>query len=173
MALNSSEIKEIIFCLHETFEFIENLRSTHPLAIHVHKPPIPQQMSESIVINAIDSGSITALNMCEKPKGGGKKADILAYHMTTGNEIKIEVKATGPGEFITMGSKDYNCDYLVWILFKDKIIKSGVVTSVEILIFNDLVKISNKTSRKNLKPFIAEWLKDTGHSSVIRETINI
>ena len=30
---------------------------------------------------------------------------------------KVEVKATGPGNFQTFGPKDYNCDLLVWIRF--------------------------------------------------------
>ena len=68
----------------------------------------------------------------------GNKADISA---TYGKTVKkIQAKGTGKNDFITMGKKDMNSDFFIWLRFTDAFVKNN---------FSSLSMIIVKKPRKH------------------------
>ena len=51
-------------------------------------------------------------------RGGGTKPDII-IESKKGDKYILEVKATGPNNFISITGKDIVANYLIWLLYDD------------------------------------------------------
>ena len=112
-------------------------------------PRIPNTLSEPIIIHLLKNKKpIPMLAKFEFVKGSlnGNKADISA---TYGKTVKkIQAKGTGKNDFITMGKKDMNSDFFIWLRFTDAFVKNN---------FSSLSMIIVEKPRKHKK--LREWSK--------------
>jgi hypothetical protein len=122
--LSKSEIKSLVRCLGDASRFITALREREQIAKYVQYPKIPPALSESLAVHALRNGTLlkhqgpfSAVDL------GGRVADIIAT-TTSGKTLRIETKAAGTEEFATFGPKDYEADFLLWLLFGD-LIRNG------------------------------------------------
>ena len=118
ICLTKEEIKELAKLITEVFEYLKLLRQKNRLAEKIQFPKIPAIFSESIIMHLInDSKILSELRIISQAKFGGKKGDILIS--TSGDELRLEVKATAKSAFEYFGEKDISANYLVWIHFGD------------------------------------------------------
>ena len=117
----------LIICkeLSKIFSFIQNIRERHSQAKIIPNPKIPNTLSEPIIVHLLyrikfipdlinydfQIGSIS-----------GNGADISAINRS--QIKKLQVKATGKSDFITIGEKDMKSDYFIWIRFEDAFTKN-------------------------------------------------
>jgi len=122
--LSKNEIGALVRCLSETSQFISKLRDREEIASYVQYPKIPPALSESLAVFAIRENKLLASHGPFKAvKLGGRVADIIAT-TDSGKTFRIETKAAGTEEFATFGPRDYEADFLLWMLFGDSI-RSG------------------------------------------------
>ena len=103
--------------LSNVFKYIKDLKNQYEAAKIIPNPKIPNTLSEPIVIHLLkDKKFIPELAKYSLRKGGNG-ADISAIYKSSIK--KIQVKATGKSDFITMGEKDMKADYFIWLRFEN------------------------------------------------------
>jgi hypothetical protein len=124
LMLSKPEIKTLVRCLGEASRFVTELRGREQIAKYVQYPKIPPALSESLAVHALRDGMLlTHVGPFSSVDLGGRVADIVAT-TAMGTTLRIETKAAGTEEFATFGPKDYEADFLLWLLFGD-LIRNG------------------------------------------------
>jgi hypothetical protein len=105
-------------CFAEYLDCRSRLIGSFGVAKYIKHPQVPKKLSESLAIHLLNKDKI--LDKYEKiteARLGGNKSDIMAS-LPTGEDIHIEVKATGSAHFISIGANDRRADFLLWLVFK-------------------------------------------------------
>jgi hypothetical protein len=95
---------------------------------------------------------------------GGRKCDI-SIKTNSGQQIKIEVKATGKSAFEYFGEKDISADYLVWVSFGDFFLNT-TKNPVDVLV----VKTPSNYFKKPIKITLSKLKESIGNNL---ETFNL
>jgi len=91
------------------------LYNKHESAKVIPNPRVPNTLSEPIVIHLLKNKKLIPELAKYDLRKGGNGADISAIYKSSIK--KIQVKATGKSDFITMGKKDMKADYFIWLRF--------------------------------------------------------
>ncbi|RMG22753.1 MAG: hypothetical protein D6732_25430 [Methanobacteriota archaeon] len=138
------DFKGLIECLRKVFAYIRDLREKSPIAAEIQNPRIPSRFSENLAMFLLQKGEIRLGRKLVRIRLDRKKADVVAVD-DAGQEIKIEVKATGKNNFQYFGKKDVQADYLVWLDFGD-LFENTMSTEIDIYILQP--KLHNLQPRK-------------------------
>jgi hypothetical protein len=152
ICLTKDEIKELASLLSEVFEHLTTLRSDNHLAKKIQFPKIPAVLSESIVIHLLRENRIVPNINAQEISFGGREADIIA-RTSSGDILKIEVKATGSSAFEYFGEKDVTSDFLVWIHFGDFFVSTNQ-RLIDIFIIRNPSHYFNKPMKITLRRFM-------------------
>jgi len=134
--------------LSNVFEYIKELKNKHVAAKIISNPRIPNTLSEPIVIHLLKNKKLIPELAKYDLHKGGNGADISAIYKSSLK--KIQVKATGKSDFITMGKKDMKADYFIWLRFGNAF---EIDTFSRLTIF--IIKKPNKYPR------LAYWSKNS------------
>lgn len=98
--LTREELLELDHALRKTYQFGNDLRESASVARLIHYPPIPSELSESLVIHCADRffGAGWAADF------GGSLCDVILTRQ--GEQKTVEVKATGQTNFQEFKPKD-------------------------------------------------------------------
>jgi len=103
--------------MSKVFKYIKDLKNNHKAAKVIPNPKIPSTLSEPIVIHLLKNKKFIPELAKYDLRKGGNGADISAIYKSSIK--KIQVKATGKNDFITMGEKDMKADYFIWLRFEN------------------------------------------------------
>ena len=134
--------------LSNVFEYIKDLKNKHKAAKVIPNPKIPNTLSEPIIIHLLKNKKLIPELAKYDLRKGGNGADISANYKSSIK--KIQVKATGKSDFITMGKKDMKADYFIWLRFGN---------AFEIDNFSRLTVFIIK--KPNKYPRLANWSKNS------------
>jgi len=113
--LTKNEMANLIQALRGAFQAISKLRGTDRLASLVQYPKIPPALSESLAFHLIQDEVILP-GLTSLRAGARTESDLVASD-PRGRRVAVEVKGTGASAWVYLGPKDYQADYLVWVLF--------------------------------------------------------
>jgi len=135
--------------LSNVFEYIKDLKNKHKAAKVIPNPRVPNTLSEPIVIHLLKNKKFIPELAKHDLRKGGNGADISAIYKSSIK--KIQVKATGKSDFITMGKKDMKADYFIWLRFENafEINNFSKLTMFIIKKPNKYQKLANWSNNKN------------------------
>lgn len=127
------DFKGLIECLRDVFVYIQTLQQQRPIATKIQKSRTPSSFSENLAAFLLQENTIQLGRNLATIKLDRKKADIIAID-NDGQEIKIEVKATGINNFQYLSQKDVQSDYIIWLHFGD-LFENKATTEIDVYIF--------------------------------------
>ncbi len=120
----------------------------------IQYPKLPPSISETLAARWLVHADIYPA-ATEIRRGGG--ADLLVSGPD--QTWRVEVKGSGTSEFQTFGSKDYDCDLLIWIRFGDAALlgEEGFVRATLIPTPRDSIgnlgaRVTHAAARSALRP---------------------
>jgi hypothetical protein len=126
--LTAQEISNLDAALMAATRMHSQLRAEIPAARFISRPPIPAVLSESLVGYSThwlfgDACTVTF---------GGTRADLIVRR-PLGDQLLVEVKATGVGEFQEVKPRDLAADVLVWVAFGSRYVNASGPTDIYVL----------------------------------------
>jgi hypothetical protein len=163
--LTAREISDLDAALMAAYRKHEELRAEIPAASFIARPPIPAVLSESLVGYSAQwlfgDAYVAAF--------GGTAADLIV-RSSFGDQLLVEVKATGVGEFQEIKPRDLVADVLVWVAFGGRYVNAWGPT--EIYVLPDPSRFEQPTTRSGavkrkfgLKAFLAAANAVSGFSA--------
>lgn len=126
--LTAQEISDLDAALMMAYRMNDELRAKIPAARFIARPPIPAVLSESLIgysAHWLFGDACTATF-------GGRQADLIVRR-PLGDQLLIEVKATGAGEFQEVKPRDLAADALVWVAFGSRYVDGNGPTDIYVL----------------------------------------
>ena len=153
--------------LVQVFRTIEKIVSNNPVAEILSNPRVPSPLSEAIILHLLRNKKIILWDKAAKGipfmRSSGWKFRKGAGNDITGKNknifTKIEVKATGKQDFISIGAEDKKADYLFWLSFRNAF-KKGDFSKIHLI--SVIAPCDN--------PEIQKWTKD---NMVLKDLKNI
>ena len=126
--LTTQEILDLDAALMAAYQMHDELRAEFPAASFIARPPIPAALSESLVGYSahwlFGDGCVATF--------GGTRADLI-MRRPGGDQLLVEVKATGSGEFQEVKPRDLAADALVWVAFGSRYVDAMGPTDIYVL----------------------------------------
>jgi hypothetical protein len=126
--LTAQEISDLDAALMAAHRMHGELRARISAASFISRPPIPAVLSESLVGYSarwlFGAGCVATF--------GGSRADLIVRR-PLGDQLLIEVKATGLGEFQEVKPRDLAADALVWVAFGRRYVDRRGPTDIYVL----------------------------------------
>ena len=153
--LTATEIVDLDAALMAAYRMHAELRAAIPAARFIARPPIPAALSESLVGYSARwlFGAACAATF------GGTRADLIVS-CPFDDQLLVEVKATGSGEFQEVKPRDLAADALVWVAFGSRYLDAQGPT--DIFVLRDPSRFKPPTTRSGtvkrkfgLKAFLA------------------
>jgi hypothetical protein len=138
--LTVQEILDLDAALMAAYRLHSELRSEIPAASFIARPPIPAVLSESIV----GYSARWLFRDASVVRFGGTQADLIV-HRSLGDQLLIEVKATGVGEFQEVKPRDLSADVLVWVAFGRRYVEA--LGPIDIYVLPDPSRFEPPTTR--------------------------
>jgi hypothetical protein len=162
--LTAQEISHLDAALMAAYRMHNELRAEIAAASFITRPPIPAVLSESLVGYSVPwlfgDGCVATF--------GGARADLIVRR-SLGDELLVEVKATGSGEFQEVKPRDLKADALVWVAFGCRYVDAG--GPINIYVLPDPSRFEPPTTRSgaikrkfDLKAFLAAAYALSGFS---------
>lgn len=127
--LTVREIAALDAALMAAYRMHSELRVEIPAARLISRPPIPAVLSESLVGGSASylfgAGCVATF--------GGTRAD-LVVRCPLGDQLLVEVKATGVREFQEVKPRDLTADALVWVAFGSRYVDATGPTDIYVLL---------------------------------------
>lgn len=129
--LTLDEINDLISCFSDRVRMCVKQEASHMIATHIHRPKLPEALSESIVAHAIIRGLLfKRLGPFLLVKRGGG-ADVVLIGRK--KKYLVECKANQYKPFQEFGDKDYKADFVVWLMFGESFV-TGDLGSIPMLV---------------------------------------
>ena len=158
MLIELENLPQFVAAYRELCTYVDLIREKYPfIATCFQYPKISQFFSESIVFHGLQKGLILSDEgpFTELHLGGG--ADIIATK-PNGQNLRIEVKGTGDKEFITVGDKDREADYLIWLLCAELKSDLPYPIATALLLKRPIEHLSDTKGRKTLNTLRKQWV---------------
>jgi hypothetical protein len=126
--LTAQEISDLDAALMTAYRMHDELRAETPAARFIARPPIPAVLSESLIGY---SAHWLFGNACTATFGG-TRADLIVRR-PLGDQLLVEVKATGAVEFQEVKPRDLVADALVWVAFGTRYVNGRGPTDIYVL----------------------------------------
>jgi len=110
--LTAQEISDLDAALMAAYRMHSELRARMSAAAYIARPPIPAKLSESLV----GYSACWLFGAACRAKFGGRRTGLI-IRRPSGDQLLVEVKATGAGEFQEVKPRDLEADALVWVAF--------------------------------------------------------
>ena len=126
--LTAREISDLDAALMAAYRMHNELRAKIAAASFIARPPIPAMLSESLVGYSAHwlFGDACVATF------GGTQADLIV-RCPLGDQLLVEVKATGSGEFQEVKPRDLAADALVWVAFGSRYVDASGPTDIYVL----------------------------------------
>lgn len=126
--LTAQEISDLDAAMMAAYRRHDELRAKIPAASFIARPPIPAVLSESLVGYSahwlFGDGYVATF--------GSTQADLI-IRRPPGDQLLVEVKATGSGEFQEVKPRDLVADVLAWVAFGRRYLDARGPTNVYVL----------------------------------------
>jgi hypothetical protein len=156
---------ELDAALMAAYRMHAELRVAIPAASFIARPPIPAVLSESLV----GYSARWLFGDTSVATFGGTRADLIVGR-SLDDQLLVEVKATGSGEFQEVKPRDLAADALVWVAFGSRYLDAQGPTDIFVLPdpsrFEPPTTRSGTVKRKfGLKAFLAAASTLSGFSA--------
>src|SRR6267378_3181248 len=101
--LTRAEILHLIQALRELFAYQKNLAVVHPAARWIRAPRVPEQLSEGIAADLLNSGFFGGRKFDIRPSTSGGDLELATE---SGPPAPLEVKGTSETAWVQIGKKD-------------------------------------------------------------------
>ena len=139
--LDASEIERLDRVYLDAYAEALSRREVEPLARHLHLPKLPEILSLSIA--AMVGQWLTGATMTPAP---------FPDDLRDPSGQRIAVKGTGPSSWITMTDTDRASDLLIWVDYRDRVLRGA---SVRVLALSDRIFLQRAPRRLTLTQLLA------------------